>query len=286
MAAMAIVAAAWAQAQKPQPQVKHETVAQLLVDVQALAVINLMDMTVEQMAALWRIAGEYQTLVNAPPAEVVSGLEKVKANLIAGEGERDAWDDANTAKPVSDYDAQLAAARDKAVADTLAFLNNDQKDVLAVRGTPYEPLRRLVWEVGHMRDLDQSQVQTWGDNVVAQLSQPGPNGAPPLMSIDQARDLLTRARGMDDRRWALTAMQLRAQFARSLPTAVRRVLEDPKNIRARISRQLITMLNNPRLADMLDAAVRADQAKQQQPAGAPAAAPAGGQGEEMPEGAQ
>jgi hypothetical protein len=279
MAAVILVAGALAQpAQpaRPAAAVSHETVAQLLADINAMAVINLLDMTPEQMAALAQIIRGYDTLVRQPPPEVIPGLEKVKANLVAGEGEDDAWYDAGVQQAAIDYDSQLAAARDQAIAAALAMLNDDQKDVLASRGTPYEMHRRLVWEVGHCRDLDDAHIQAWGDKVVADLSQPLAQGAPGLMTADQATDLIRRVRRMDNVRWGQTALQLRASFARSLPTNVRRFLDDPQQIQARMTRQITGFINDGRLPAMLDFAARSDQTTQPAPAGGGQAAPEGG----------
>ena len=267
--ALTVVAGGWAQPPKPATTGKHETVAQLLADINAMAVINMLDMTPEQMAALAQVIRSFDALVTQPPPEVVTGLEKVKANLVAGEGEEDAWYDAGASQPARDYDTQLAAARDQAIATVLAMLNDDQKDVLASRGTPYEIHRRLVWEVGHSRDFDDAHIQAWGDRVVADLTAPLAQGAPGLMTADQATTLIRNVRQMNLRKWQQTALQLRAQLARSLPTNVRQLLDDPQQAQVRIGRQITGFINDGRLPAMLEAAVQSDQTPQPQ-------APAGG----------
>ncbi len=275
MAALTVMAGAWAQPTPPATAVKHESVAQLLADINAMAVVNLLNMTAEQMTALAQIIRSYDALVQQPPPELIAGLEKVKANLVEGQGESDSWYNAGAWPAATAYDAQLAAARDQAIASVLAMLNDDQKDVLATRGTPYETHRRLVWEVGHSRDVSDADLQAWGDRVVADLTQPPVQGAPGLMTVEDATALIRNVRQMNQRKWEQTALQLRASFARSLPTNVRRLMDDPQQAQARMGRQISGFINDGRLAGMLDRAARADQAPPPA-AGGGQPAPAGG----------
>lgn len=257
--AFVVGASAWAQAATTGSQTKSESVSDLMRDINAMAVLNLMNLSAQQMATLSQQIQGYHKVLDSPPAELVSELKQVKASLIAGMGEQDAWFHAGASKPAAEFKVQVTKARDQTISNILGILTDDQKAVLAARGTPYELFRRLVWDVGHVRDVSDAGLQAWGDHVVEELSKPLAKGVKPIMSAEQATDVVRQVRQMDDQQWQQASVRILGQLKRRLPATTRQSLDDPNQVQARMTRQILGFLNDKQLPAMLNQAIRADQ---------------------------